>query len=165
MRKSIMEQSADTAVMILELSKLTRGTVIPYEKFSEWLGRPVKRSIDLPTINTVIQRLKKDYGLVLDSIKGEGYRILSHEEVVKDESRTQRIRRMAKKRRQELVTVELSELDELGKLQWAAKSTQSYLIAEAASEKSVAKIAAACNGATEPLALSKALDAIKANIK
>lgn len=161
-KKSIGELSATATVLVSELSRLQRGSVATYEEnFTAWLGKPVKGSHDIPCIDTVKRILMRDYAIVLDSVHGVGYRLLTHNEVVASEAQTNRARHAARRRKKELGAVEFSQLEENNRLQWAAKLTQSHLIEEATKGKSLKNIAAACNGAQQPLALAKALDAIR----
>lgn len=163
--KCIMELTADTAILISEISKLPRGSEIYYAShFSNWLGRPIKRSEDISTMDTVYRRLRKDHDIVLSPIHGKGYKLLTHAEAVADKTQVEKARRAAKRRKEELATVQLAELNEIEKLHWAASVTQSHLIIETAKDKTTQRLESACNGAAEPLALAKAFDAIKANL-
>lgn len=161
-RTCIADQSADTRVLISEISRLERGTVITYEgHFSRWLGKTVSCSADIPTMNTVIKRLKADYGYVLSNVHGEGYKILTHSEVIADTTRRDRIRRHATLRGRDLDAVDVSTIDDTGRMRWAAERTLAHLVKDSTSDKSVKRLEGAVNGAAQPLALAKALDAIK----
>lgn len=163
-RTCISEQSADTRVLVSEISRLERGSVVTFEgHFSRWLGRPVTRAADIPTIEGVKTTLLREYGYKLSSVRGEGYKILTPDEMVADETRRNRMRRHATMRGRELDAVEFSSLSEPSKAQWAAQRTLAHLVRDVTSDKSLKRLegAVTANGAAQPLALAKALDAFK----
>ena len=165
-QKTIAELSADNAVLISELSRLERGSIVTYAgQFSKWLGRPIHNRADLPNFATVEKRLRSDYGIVLSVIHGEGYMLLTHEQTVGNDVQITRARRAAARRKKELATVDTSGLNEHQRLDYVCKLTQAHLVEEAGREKSLKKLAAvASNGATTPLALGHALEALKSNL-
>ena len=160
--KSIAEMSYENSILVSEISRLERGTVATYaEHFSKWLERPIRCREDLPNFTTVITRVRTDYGIVLSSIAGTGYRLLTHEETVRDDHQTSRARRAASRRKKELACVETSALTDLDRQGFAVKLMQAHLIEESAGSKALKKITAAANGSTQPLALTQILDALK----
>lgn len=165
-KQAIAEISVDNRVLISEISKLQRGAVVTYaEHFTKWLGRPIRNREDLPNFGTAETRLREDYDIVLSVIRGEGYKLLSHTETVGNDSQMMRAFRASKRRKKELATVELSELNEQQKLEFVSKVTQAHLVIETCREKSLKKLEAAANGSATPLALGHAFEALKHNLK
>jgi hypothetical protein len=164
-KKAIQELSADNAVLISELSRVTRGSTVTYTShFTEWLGRPIRNRGDMPNFTTVETRLRTDYGIVLSVIHGKGYKVLTHSDTVTNDNQIDRARRAAARRKKELATVEVSELNDQQRLTYVCKVAQAHLVEEAGREKSLRKIAAVANGSTTPLALGHALEALKKNL-
>jgi hypothetical protein len=165
MRRAFADISADNAHLISELSRLDRGSVATYaEHFSQWLKRPVRNSHDIPNFSTVVRRLRSDYSIVLSVIPGVGYKLLTDEQTVRDDSQLTRSRRAASKRKKELATVDVGKLNDQQRLSHICKLAQAHLIEEAGREKSLQKLASATNGSANPLALTHALDALKKNL-
>lgn len=165
MPKAIAELSADSSVLISELSRMERGTVATYaDHFSKWLGRPIRSREDMPNFSTVENRLLRDYQIHLSSQHGVGYLVCTHEQALKDNSRIERARKMARRRKLELSAVDASALpSEQARIELLGLVAQTHVVEQATSGKAATKLIAAVNGNT-PLALAKAFDAIKGNV-
>lgn len=163
--KAIAEISADAAVLISEISRMNRGDEITYaEHFTKWLGRPIRNRADLKTFATVVKKLRNDYGLLLSPIRGEGYRILTNEQAALDSTRLSKAARQAKLLKKEKATVDLSTLSQLQVQTVVGQLTIANVVEASAKQKTVERIAAAVNRATQPLALGHALDRLKENL-
>lgn len=164
-RKTIGELSIDNSVLRSEISRLERGTEITFaEHFTKWLGRTIRTSEDLKSFATVRRALLRDYGLLLSSIPGVGYKILTNEQAATDSSRLSRIRKHARMIRKEKATVDLTKLNQLQVQGVVAQLTVAGVIESAAKEKTVVKIASGLNGATTPPALGHALEMLKGKV-
>lgn len=163
-KKSIAEQHPDTAVLISSISRLERGSEITFEQFSAWLGKTIKRLSDIPTYDTVKKRLRADYGLLLSPIPGVGCRILTNEQAALDGTRLVRAAHHAKQMKKDKATVDLGTLNQQQVQTVVGQLTIANVIEASAKQKTVERIAAAVNGATQPLALAQAFDRVKENL-
>lgn len=163
-KKSIAEQHPNTAVLISEISRLQRGDTVTFEQFGKWLGKPIYRLSDVPNLQTVRTRLRTDYGLLLSPIIGIGCKILTNEQAALDNSRLTKAARQAKLMKKEKATVDLGQLkpDQVQKV--VGMLTIANVVEASAKDKTVERITAAINGATQPLALGHALDRLKENL-
>lgn len=163
--KAIADASADTTLLISEISRLPRGAEITYaDHFTRWMGRQIHNRRDLPTFPTVVKRLRADYGIVLSAIVGVGYKLLTDEQTLKDDHQIRRATRCASRRKKELATVDTGKLNDQQRLDYVGKVTQAHLVEETSRDKSLKKLVAAANGSTVPLALGHALEALRRNL-
>lgn len=164
-RKALAEMSADNAVLRSEISRLPRGTDITFaEHFTRWLGRPIRTSKDLRNFGTVVNAVRNDYGLVLSTIRGVGYRILLNEEVAADESGMHRMRRQARRIKKSKATVDLGKLTAQQVQTVVAQLTIANVVESAAKTKNVERLAASVNGVTQALPAAIYFERMKANL-
>lgn len=162
--KAIAELSADASLLISEISRKKPGDVITWKWMSEIVGWNLQEKNGV--MQTVKNRLLRDYRYVLGTIHGEGYKILTDAEVVEGEAARDRAMRAkaAKRTKRKLQAVELSNLDDVQKQRCFAEVTAAHLAIESSKETSVKRLESSINGAGAPLALNKALEAIKKNL-
>jgi hypothetical protein len=164
MNKAIAEMSADAAVLISHFSGLEKGTLVTYDQIRTLIGWDIRDNRGV--LNTVRNRLLKDDGKVLGVVVGEGYKILTNQEICNGELRRDREkrRRNAVKSKSKAGSVDIGSLNESDRISLLAEVTTAHLTAEASKDKSVLQIGSHLNGANQPLALNHALDAIKKNL-
>jgi hypothetical protein len=162
--RSIAELSADAAILISELGKREKGSTVTYEEFEKLIGYDVRNNRGI--LVTVKNRLLRDHELVLDSVPKVGYRILSDAEVVEGLLRTdrERRRRAATKSKQKAAVVDMSKLNEMQKISYLAEVTVAHVVIDSSGDKSIKQLSLSLSGATAPLALNNALDALKKNL-
>lgn len=165
MPKCIPEMSADNRVLKSEISRLERGTLVTYaEHFTNWLGRPITCSADLRSFQSVVNALRSDYDLILGSVPGIGYKILTNDEIAADQHRMDRIRRQARLIKKERATVDTTKLTAPQLQQHVGHLAVANVIEVAAKDKTIGKIASSINGAMAPPALAHCLELVKKNV-
>lgn len=96
MAQTIAEQAVDTRLLVSLLSKAEIGQTFTYAELSRHLGRKVEGS----TSNLLSARkiLQRDYGMVFDTIWGQGIKRLSDSEIVAlGDKLPGKVRRLAKR--------------------------------------------------------------------
>jgi len=162
--KSIAELSADAAILIAEFSRRNKGDTVTYDELQALIGWDVRTNRGI--LRTVRNRLLRDHAKVLDAVHTQGYRILTDAEIVEGRlgrDREQR-RRSACRSKLRAGAVNLSELNERQRLTYVAEVTVAHITESTSGTAAVQRIADNANGSTQPLALNKALEALKHNI-
>lgn len=164
-KQAIATLSADAAVLIAHISQKSKGDLVTYDEIATTIGWDIRRNRGIMV--TVKNRLLRDYSIVLSVVMGVGYKVLDDGEIVTGELSGDRERRrksaVRSKRKAESVT--LSNLAQPEQLRCLAEITAAHVTIEASGDKSVKQIASNLNGNAQPLALNKALEALKHNIK
>lgn len=153
--------SVDNSILISEISRLAKGADVTFANLSQWLNRPISDTSDLRNFGSVRRHLADDYGIVLRSIRGVGFHILTNEEAAIDNCRLHKIRRQARAIKREKATVDLSTLSQQQVQKVVGTITVASVIEAAAKEKTIDKIASETNVATSPLSLRAAMETFK----
>jgi len=156
--------SADASLLISSISRKDRGDDITWEWISSTVGWDVQKKSSV--MATVKNRLTRDYNYVLGSMRGVGYKILTHEEVVNGEMPNDRENRSksAKRSKRKAGTVDLSQLTETQKIQCLAEITSAHITIETSATRSIKQISQHLDGTSQPLAINKAFEALKHNL-
>ena len=162
--KAIAVMSADAGILIAKISTRQRGETITYDEIKTWIGWDIRDNRGV--MQTVKNRLLRDYSMVLGVVTGEGYRILTESEMNGDlRSDRERRRRSATRSKAKAGTVDISKLNDIERLSYLAEVTAAHVTIEASGDKAIKQLTAGMNGHTTPLALNYALEAIKNNVK
>lgn len=162
--RAIAELSADAAVLISHFAQQPKGEIVTYEQIAALIGWDIRENRGIMV--TVRNRLLRDDRKVLSAVHSEGYKILTDQEVCNGELRRQREtrRRNAVKSKSKAGSVDFAALNEADRMSLLSEVTVAHLTAEASKDRSVLQIGSHLNGATQPLALNLALDAVKKNL-
>ena len=165
MTKAISEMTADAGVLLAHLSRKGKGDEVSYSEIETVIGWDVRNNRGI--MQTVKNRLLRDHGLTLDPVFKVGYRILTDNEIAEGRLRREREHRRRNAQRAKRIgsTVDISKLDDTQRLKCLAEITAAHVTLDASTDKSVKQIESSLNGSTQPLALNKALDALKHNLK
>jgi hypothetical protein len=99
--------SAETATLISAFSRMKVGEVMTHEAMREIIKGGNHRTL-IPTVKLALQR---DLNMVIASVAGVGYKVLSADEVLaKGDDYRSRVRQANRRRVNELKTIDLSEL-------------------------------------------------------
>lgn len=162
--QAIAEMSAAASILISHISRMKVAEEITWDEINRVVGWDVreKRSI----ICTVKNRLERDYGIVLGSIPGVGYRLLPDTEKVNGELPKDREarRRSAQRSKRKAGTVELAGLPSADQLRCLSETAIAHVTIVSSSAKSMRQVTQALGGETKPLQLNKALEALKQNL-
>lgn len=158
--QSIATRSANASMLIDIFLVRNKGDLVTYQEMEAAIGCDPRSYI-----STVANRLRRDYGLNISNVRGVGYEILTDAQIVAGEMKRDRDHRRRSARRSKLKasTVDLSNLNEIQKMQLFSEVTSASIVMEESTDKSVKKI----NGQmqSQPLAMAKALDNLKASLK
>ena len=87
---------ADTLALISVLQSAPHGEVIPLARFSTAIGRDIRQCRHL--LYSAIRVMERDHCAVFASVRGEGYRRMASDEIVKiGQTARSRIRRTARR--------------------------------------------------------------------
>lgn len=162
--KPNVDRDADAGIMLADFSRRSAGDIITYEDIEKLIGWDIRRN--RAPLNKARKWLLEDYGKVLTVVRNVGYRISTSHQIVEEELRKEREhrRRSARKSKAKAAVVNLSELTEELQLKCHQERWSAYIMQEAGTAKSLKRLGAILTGAAEPLALNKALDALKHNV-
>ena len=161
--KSFTERTAETGILIAAISQKQKPCVVTDEEIKQLTGW---EELNYGIMGTVKNRLMRDYKIVLSRLTKIGYQLLSDSELVAGEYQRDRDHRRRHAQRTKLKgqTVDISNLGPVELGRHICELTAAHIAIESSKDKSVERIASKANGATQPLALNHALDALKKNV-
>jgi len=155
--------AASNDTMILTAFLVDRGSsgeLVSYKSLSAAISRDVTRDA-AGIMRTALRRALRDHGLVFETVRCEGFRrVVGGELVSSQRCGIDRIRREARRRNEKLSKLNLSELDNDGKVSAAALASAYGAVGMMATTKSVKKIEGAvrtADAAQLPIARTLAL--------
>jgi len=159
----IAQRSADADILISEISRKQKGELVTWEYLSSLIGKNLQ--VNRGVMQTVKNRLLRDYGIVLSSQPGVGYVLCSDVLIVEGElgSDRKRRRKAAMRSKMKGQVVDLTKLNETQQLRCLGEIAAAHVVAESSTDKSQKKIISGLGGETKPLALNKALLALMKN--
>lgn len=132
----------ETTFLIQRLQKVEHGETIFYADLNAAVGGVDVRQNYRSRLTSAIKIVKRDYGLVFVAIPDVGYQLLKQEEVaVMAESKgLADVQRATERWEGRLNTVEYSQLDEKGKVNYGRSATRCSMVSCATSEKAFAAV-------------------------
>lgn len=165
MKKTISEMTADNRLLIQLFADAELDQLITHRQMNQHIGRDSEENIMNRTIETALRR---DHDRVIESVRGEGYKVLKPTDVANGyaDARRARIHRAANKTMRALATVSREALPDEAKLQYDTKCSLIGVLAHVTSKKAQKAVESAAqtkqlSGQDALLATAETLEALK----
>lgn len=158
-KKTIPEAGYETVALTECLGKLEPGDLATYVNLSKTCGRDV-RTIARSALMSARRRAERDYGVVVECVRNEGYKRVDGAELLNAQSSgLKRIRNEARRRTRRLGLADWSKLSQEEKGRLNAQLSAYGVVQHLAKSQSIKKLASQMtNTEAKPLPIGRTLE-------